>query len=107
MTTDNDIPYYMDPALLRGLTQKRITRRNALQGAGAVSLAAFLAACGIGSKPTTVAHTNWIWDKATKAGVLDFANWPLYIDTLEVNGKTTYPTLDQFAKETSIKVTYT
>jgi spermidine/putrescine transport system substrate-binding protein len=106
MSTDKEIPYYMDPSFLRGLTQKRITRRTALQGAGAVSMAAFMAACGIGSKPAAVAHTNWVWDKATKAGVLDFANWPLYIDTLEVNGKTTYPTLDQFAKDTSIKVTY-
>jgi spermidine/putrescine transport system substrate-binding protein len=106
MSTEKEIPYYMDPSFLRGLTQRRITRRSALQGAGAASLAAFLAACGIGSKPATVAHTNWVWDKATKAGVLDFANWPLYIDTAEVNGKTTYPTLDQFFKETGIKVTY-
>jgi spermidine/putrescine transport system substrate-binding protein len=106
MSTEKEIPYYMDPSFLRGLTQRRITRRSALQGAGAASLAAFLAACGIGSKPTTVAHTNWVWDKATKAGVLDFANWPLYIDTAEVGGKTTYPTLDQFFKETGIKVTY-
>jgi spermidine/putrescine transport system substrate-binding protein len=106
MSTKKEIPYYMDPSFLRGLTQRRITRRSALQGAGAASLAAFLAACGIGSKPATVAHTNWVWDKATKAGVLDFANWPLYIDTAEVNGKTTYPTLDQFFKETGIKVTY-
>jgi spermidine/putrescine transport system substrate-binding protein len=107
MSTEKEVPYYIDPSFLRGLTQKRITRRTALQGAGAVSMAALMAACGIGSKPATVAHTNWVWDKATKAGVLDFANWPLYIDTLEVNGKTTYPTLDQFAKDTSIKVTYT
>ena len=106
MSTEKELPYYMDPSFLRGLTQSRITRRSALQGAGAASLAAFLAACGIGSKPTTVAHANWVWDKATKAGVLDFANWPLYMDTLEVNGKTTYPTLEQFAKETGIKVTY-
>jgi spermidine/putrescine transport system substrate-binding protein len=105
MSTEKE-PYYMDPAFLRGLTQKRITRRSALQGAGAASLAAFLAACGIGSKPPVASHANWVWDKATKAGVLDFANWPLYMDTLEVNGKTTYPTLDQFAKETGIKVTY-
>jgi spermidine/putrescine transport system substrate-binding protein len=96
----------MDPAFLRGLTQTRISRRAALKGAGAASLAAALAACGIGSKPTTVAHTNWVWDKATKAGILDFANWPLYMDTLEVNGKTTYPTLQQFTKETGIQVTY-
>jgi spermidine/putrescine transport system substrate-binding protein len=105
MSTEKE-PYYMDPAFLRGLTQRRITRRSALQGVGYASLAAALAACGIGSKPTTVAHTNWVWDKATKAGVLDFANWPLYIDLVEAKGKTTYPTLKQFTKETGIKVNY-
>ncbi len=107
MTTEKDVPFYMDPSYLRGLTQKRISRRTALQGAGAVSFAAFLAACGIGSKPQTAAHANWVWDKATKAGVLDFANWPLYIDTgTDSKGKTTYPTLDQFTSETGIKVNY-
>jgi spermidine/putrescine transport system substrate-binding protein len=108
MSTERDErPIYMDPAFLRGLTQARISRRAALQGAGAASLAAFLAACGIGSKNQAAAHTNWVWDKATKAGVLDFANWPLYIDTAtDAKGKTTYPSLDQFTKVTGIKVSY-
>ena len=108
MSTERDkLPDYMDPAFLRGLTQRRITRRSALQGAGAASMAAFLAACGIGSKNQAAAHTNWVWDKATKAGVLDFANWPLYIDTgTDAKGKTTYPTLAQFTQETGIKVNY-
>jgi spermidine/putrescine transport system substrate-binding protein len=106
MSTERD-PFYMDPAFLRGLTQRRISRRTALQGAGAASLAAFLAACGIGSKNQPAAHTNWVWDKATKAGVLDFANWPLYIDVAEDSkGKTTYPSLQQFTKDTGIKVNY-
>ncbi len=107
MSTDKEIPYYMDPSFLRGLTQKRITRRTALQGAGAVSMAAFMAACGIGSKPAVAAHTNWVWDKAVKTGTLDFGNWPLYIDVAQDSkGKTTYPSLDQFTKETGIKVNY-
>lgn len=108
MNNERDLPGYMDPAFLRGLAQTRISRRTALQGAGAASLAAFLAACGIGSKTQTVAHTNWVWDKATKADVLDFANWPLYIDTgTDSKGKTTYPSLDQFTKDTGITVHYT
>ncbi|HVC75877.1 MAG TPA: spermidine/putrescine ABC transporter substrate-binding protein [Candidatus Micrarchaeaceae archaeon] len=107
MSTQKEVPYYMDPSFLRGLTQNRITRRTALQGAGAVSLAAVLAACGIGSKPVVATHTNWVWDTATKAGVLDFANWPLYIDTgTDSKGRTTYPTLAQFTQETGIKVNY-
>lgn len=106
MSIEKETPFYIDPAYLRGLTQKRITRRTALQGAGAATLMAALAACGIGSKPTVAAHANWVWDKATKAGVLDFANWPLYIDVAEVKGKTTYPTLAQFTSDTGIKVNY-
>ena len=41
------------PALIRGLTQRRISRRDALRyagiGAGAIGLAALLDACGVGS----------------------------------------------------------
>jgi spermidine/putrescine transport system substrate-binding protein len=108
MNNERDLPIYLDPSFLRGLTQARVSRRTALQGAGAVSLAAALAACGIGSKSQPAAHTNWVWDKATRASVLDFANWPLYIDTaVDSKGKTTYPSLNQFTKDTGIKVTYT
>jgi spermidine/putrescine transport system substrate-binding protein len=108
MSTERDLPFFADPAFLRGLTQTRISRRAALRGAGAMSLAAALAACGIGSKNQPAAHLNWVWDKATKAGTLDFGNWPLYIDVAQDSkGKTTYPSLDQFTKDTGIKVNYT
>ena len=107
MSTEKELPFYTDPSFLRGLAQRRISRRTALQGAGYASLAAALAACGIGSGNQPAAHTNWVWDKATKTGTLDFANWPLYIDIVEEKGKpTTYPSLEQFTKETGIKVTY-
>ena len=43
MTTNRPI----DPALLRGLTMPRISRRAALRGAGLVGASAFLAACGV------------------------------------------------------------
>src|ERR1700694_2991726 len=108
MSTERDLPFYTDPAFLRGLTQTRIPRRPALRGAGAMSLAAALAACGIGSKNQPAAHLNWVWDKATKADTLDFGNWPLYIDVAQDSkGKTTYPSLDKFTKDTGIKVNYT
>ena len=107
--TDRDRPSYLDPSFLRGLTQARFSRRTALKGAGMLSAAGFLAACGIGGKTSapTSAHVNWVWDKATKAGTLDFANWPLYIDTgTDAAGNTTYPSLEQFTKDTGIKVNY-
>src|SRR5207237_9938794 len=108
MTTERELPEYLDAAFLRGLTQRRITRRTALAGASAMSLGAFLAACAIGGKqPAAATHQNWVWDKATKAGRLDFANWPLYIDTGEDSaGNTTYPSLIEFTQETGIKVNY-
>ena len=108
MTEKRDLPEYLDPAFLRGLTQSRITRRTALQGAGAISLGAFLAACGIGgTQQAPVTHANWVWDKATKAGTLDFANWPLYMDVGEdAQGNATHPSLEAFTKETGIKVNY-
>jgi spermidine/putrescine transport system substrate-binding protein len=107
MNTERELPTYLDPSFLRGLTQTRISRRTALGGAGAAGLAAFLAACGASSTKAVATHTNWVWDKATKAGVLDFANWPLYIDTSQSGGgQTTYPSLEQFTKETGIKVNY-
>src|ERR1700675_1226592 len=106
MSTEKD-PFYADPSFLRGLTQRRISRRAALQGAGALSFAAFLAACGIGSTPAVAAHQNWVWDTAKKAGTLDFANWPLYIDVgTDAKGKTPSPTLEPLTKETGIKVNY-
>src|SRR5438045_6280363 len=109
MTEKSDSLEYLDAAFVRELTQTRITRRSALQGAGAVSLGAVLAACGIGgTQQTPVTHQSWVWDKAAQAGTLDFANWPLYIDTGEdAAGNTTYPSLDLFTKQTGIKVKYT
>jgi spermidine/putrescine transport system substrate-binding protein len=106
MTTERDLPQYLDPSFLRGLTQTRISRRTALAGAGALSFAAFLAACGASGTPAA-AHQNWVWDKAKKSGTLDFANWPLYIDTAQdASGNTTYPSLEQFTKDSGIKVNY-
>ncbi|HEY5223945.1 MAG TPA: spermidine/putrescine ABC transporter substrate-binding protein [Microbacteriaceae bacterium] len=99
-----------DPALWRGLTQNRMSRRTmlrgALTGAGAVALASTLAACGIKGSIADEAqiHVDWpaYWAKQKKTGTLDFANWPLYID--QDHGK--IPSLELFTKRTGIKVNY-
>jgi spermidine/putrescine transport system substrate-binding protein len=97
----------VDPALLRGMTMPRISRRSALRGAGLLSASAVLAACGVsGTSEEEPPKAPGFWDSQTKAGVLNFANWPLYMDTAKVGGKTVHPTLEQFTKETGIKVTY-
>jgi len=97
----------LDPALLRGMTMPRISRRAALRGAGLLSASAFLAACGVeGSGNDKAPQAAGFWESQTKAGVLDFANWPLYMDQEKVGGKVVYPSLQDFTKETGIKVNY-
>jgi spermidine/putrescine transport system substrate-binding protein len=113
MNDDRSDQGRMDPALLRGLTQRRLTRRDVLRyagtGVGAAGLAAFLAACGAkttssssGASTSVAAGSNEWWSKQTQAGVLNFANWPYYIDT----SKGEHPTLETFTKETGIEVNY-
>ncbi|MBI3648304.1 MAG: spermidine/putrescine ABC transporter substrate-binding protein [Actinobacteria bacterium] len=104
-----------DPALWRGLTEPRYSRRQFMRaagiGAGGLSLAAILAACGTkgisavnptASQSGGVGSTDW-WSKQTQHNTLNFANWPYYIDTS--HGK--HPTLDAFEKATGIHVNYT
>jgi spermidine/putrescine transport system substrate-binding protein len=107
---DESIGRDVDLALVRGLIEARISRRSLLRGAAAgaagAGLAGLLAACGVsGSKGTGAAEdTDWkaFWAKQTKQGTLDWANWPLYIDTS--HGK--HPSLDLFTKQTGIEVNY-
>jgi spermidine/putrescine transport system substrate-binding protein len=100
----------MDPALLRGLTQSRFSRRNMLRsagaGAGMLGLSSLLAACGIaGTDSREGSHkVDWAsyWRDQKRTGQLNFANWPLYIDT--EHGKS--ESLDLFTKASGIKVDY-
>ena len=97
----------IDPALLRGMTMPRISRRAALRGAGLLSASAVLAACGVsGTNEDQQQQASGFWASQTKANQLDFANWPLYMDTAKKGGKTVYPSLQDFTKETGIKVNY-
>ena len=80
--------------------------RGAIAGAAGVGLAGALGACGIsGSRGTGApADFNWAswWAKQRKQGTLDWANWPLYIDTSHGD----HPTLDKFTADTGIDVSY-
>ncbi len=99
----------LDPALLRGLTMPRMSRRAALRGAGLLGASALLAACGVEGTSgggDEAPKASEFWASQTKAGRLDFANWPLYMDQEKQKGKTVYPSLQQFTKETGIKVNY-
>ena len=96
-----------DSTLLRGLTQYRMSRRDALRMLGVGAGAAFLAGCGIGSQgsqtDTNAAAISAYWASQKPTKQLNWANWPLYLDT--VHGGT-HPSLDQFEKQSGIKVNY-
>jgi spermidine/putrescine transport system substrate-binding protein len=105
-----------DPAMWRGLTMPRMSRRQLLTsagtGAGALGLSAFLAACGVKGASTTksssapaagaVGSSQW-WAKQHLHHTVNFANWPYYIDVLK--GK--HPSLAHFTQQTGIAVNYT
>jgi spermidine/putrescine transport system substrate-binding protein len=107
----------IEPALLRGLTQRRIGRRDFLRyagaGAGALGLTSILAACGVsGTAPKTSPLPSGsaaedvlkkIYGDGTPAGILNFANWEDYID---VDSKGNSPSLKKFTTDTGIKVNY-
>jgi spermidine/putrescine transport system substrate-binding protein len=102
----------LPPDLLRGMTSPRLGRRRFLQIGGLAALGAGLSACSIaGTKGSggNLGGQAWrdeiakYWARQTKHGQLDFTNWPLYIDVGKGND---HPSLDQFTKETGIKVTY-
>jgi len=70
------------------------------------SMAQVLAACGIpGTRDTGApADYDWkaFWKQQSPNGTLDFASWPLYIDS--EGGK--HPSLDKFTAATGTKVNY-
>ena len=94
-----------DPAVVRGLTRRRLLTAGAGAGA-ALGLSGLLAACGTQQATVTAANrpgnAAW-WRRQRQHGLVNFANWPDYIDT--VHG--VHPTLQRFQQQTGITVNYT
>jgi spermidine/putrescine transport system substrate-binding protein len=95
-----------DPALLRGLSQRRYDRRDVMRlfgvGAGLGGAGLALAACGVkGAKqaPAGQGDIARYWADKKQNGHLDFATWALYMP------KDQAP-LKAFTKETGISVNY-
>ncbi|GIF41878.1 polyamine ABC transporter substrate-binding protein [Actinoplanes xinjiangensis] len=92
-----------DPALLRGLTRRRLGRRDALRIGGLSALGAALAACGVQGtgrpRELTGSEMAGFWDGRKQNGRVDFANWPLYMDPSK-------PELAKFTARTGIQVNY-
>ena len=110
----------MDPAWIRGMTQRRMSRRDLFRyagaGAGALGLSSILAACGVSGEAQTTGPTagaegsaEWWADMKAKGpgDHLNFTNWPAYIDRdFSVDGPGSRPSLYAFTKATGIDVTY-
>ncbi len=102
----------IDPALVRGMTQSRFSRRDLLRyagaGAGIAGLSALLSACGVSGAGTKISTTksavDAYWSKQKQTKTLNFANWPLYIDVGA--NKNDHPSIDLFEKQTGIHVNY-
>lgn len=99
----------VDPDVIRSL-RRLLSRRSVLRSAGAAGLLAasgpLLAACGTEGAQKTEADQAAAADLSDKDKLVNFSNWPLYIDLDEKNEKV-HPTLDAFTKQTGIKVNYT
>jgi len=82
-----------DPILqeLKSIAKSRVSRRTVLAGAGAVGAGSLLAACGSGGSNVDANTIRW-------------GNWTLYLDYDST--KKVYPTLEEFTKQTNIKVKY-
>ncbi len=95
----------IDPVFVRGMTQRRVSRRDAFRIGGLTAVGAGLAACGVSGagKKTTLTQAQSaakkFWTGKSKHGHVNFANWPLYIDT-------GHKTLKEFTKATGITVNY-
>lgn len=96
-------------AALAGTMASSVSRRRLLQAAGIGSAAMVAAACGAGGDSGTdssaAPSAAAAEDLSDTDKVLNWSNWPLYIDIDEASGAR--PTLDAFQEQTGIAVTYT
>jgi spermidine/putrescine transport system substrate-binding protein len=97
-------PNNFDPSFVRGMTQRRLGRRDALRLSGLSAIGMALAACGVEGKGQPAAsvapdEVAKFWAGKTKNGKVDFANWPLYMDPKQ-------PELKKFTTETRTVVNY-
>jgi spermidine/putrescine transport system substrate-binding protein len=94
-----------DPRFNDPLTRRQLLRRAAVGGT-ALTLPGLLAACGSGGGIEGQANTQPATTSVKKelAGEMTVSNWPFYID--QNDDATRFPTLEQFTKETGVKVNY-
>ncbi|HET6715412.1 MAG TPA: spermidine/putrescine ABC transporter substrate-binding protein [Actinomycetota bacterium] len=115
MTHDRkDVDPGFSASLMRGMTQRRVSRRDLIKYGGAtvgtLSLASILAACGGDTAPGSGGQTSGatVDFSAPPGDTINFANWPLYIDSAKDpdTGERIHPSLVSFTEETGIAVNY-
>ncbi|MBA0126588.1 spermidine/putrescine ABC transporter substrate-binding protein [Haloechinothrix sp. YIM 98757] len=89
----------LPPALHRGMTQARLSRRGMLQLSGLAAAGFALSACGIGGQKSEAVDAEDFWAGKEETGHLRFANWPLYMDSERTQ-------LKKFTEATGITVDY-
>ncbi|MET9673878.1 extracellular solute-binding protein [Streptomyces sp. NPDC006482] len=82
-----------------------MSRRSLLRGLGGVGAATVLAGCGVPAAYVDERDRAGR-DLSARDRTLDFANWPLYIDT-DDDDTSKRPTLNAFRERTGISVRYT
>lgn len=94
-----------DP-MLRSIVNAQLSRRKLLMGAGGLSLAGMLAACGTGGGTGggTSAKPSPAADVSDTDKIVNWANWTLYLDYDD--SSRTYPSLEAFTEATGIKANY-
>ena len=97
-----------DPRLRR-LIAAQMSRRNVLRGAGGLTLAGLLAACGTGgtggsSNTGSAGALSPAEDLSDQEKEVNWANWTLYLDYDD--STQTYPSLEAFTKKTGIQANY-
>lgn len=93
-----------DPASV-ALARGMLSRRTLLGSAGALGLTTVLAACGTkGTAARTPAANQAAKDLSDTQKVVNWSNWPEYIDVDDKTQKR--PTLEAFQKKTGITVNY-
>ncbi|NKX55200.1 ABC transporter substrate-binding protein [Arthrobacter mobilis] len=96
-----------DDPLLRRLVAAQLSRRKVLLGAGGLTLASMLAACGTsgtGKAAQDGATAAAAEDLSAQEKEVNWANWTLYLDYDEKTGS--YPSLEAFTKATGITANY-
>ena len=93
---------------IAGLARSSLSRRRVLQAAGLTGVAVAAAACGAGGAETDAGaapSAAAAEDVSDTEKMVNWSNWPLYIDIDDASGKR--PSLEDFQKQTGVTVTYT